>query len=31
MSLAAGTDSPAGDTSDVIYWVAGKSFNVTNE
>jgi len=31
MSLAAGTDSPAGDTADVIYWRAGKAFSVTNE
>lgn len=31
MTLAAGTDSPAGDTSDVIYWIAGKSFAVDNE
>ena len=27
ISLAAGVNSPAGQTSDVIYWVAGKSFN----
>jgi hypothetical protein len=25
MRLAAGVDSPAGSTSDVIYWRAGKS------
>ncbi len=31
MRLAAGADSPAGATSDVIYWRAGKSFSVTNE
>lgn len=31
MSLAAGTDSPAGAANDVIYWMAGKSFAVTNE
>lgn len=31
MQLAAGIDSPAGSTSDVIYWRAGKSFSVTNE
>lgn len=31
MVLAAGTDSPAGSTSDVIYWRAGKSFSVNNE
>jgi hypothetical protein len=30
MSLAAGADSPAGATSDVIYWRAGKSFSVSN-
>lgn len=30
MKLAAGTDSPAGSTSDVIYWRAGKSFSVSN-
>lgn len=30
MQLAAGTDSPAGATSDVIYWVAGKSYSVSN-
>lgn len=29
--LAAGNSSPAGNTSDVIYWVAGKSFSVNNE
>lgn len=27
ISLAAGTDSPAGVSNDVIYWIAGKSFN----
>lgn len=27
ISLAAGQDSPAGQANDVIYWVAGKSFN----
>jgi hypothetical protein len=27
ISLAAGVNSPAGQTNDVIYWVAGKSFN----
>ncbi len=27
VSLAAGIDSPAGQAADVIYWVAGKSFN----
>jgi hypothetical protein len=31
MSLAAGNDSPAGNTNDVIYWRAGKSVSVTNE
>ena len=31
MKLAAGVDSPAGVTSDVISWRAGKSFSVTNE
>jgi hypothetical protein len=31
MILAAGADSPAGVTSDVIYWVAGKSFSVDNQ
>lgn len=30
MSLAAGANSPAGATSDVIYWRAGKSFSVDN-
>lgn len=28
MELAAGADSPAGSSSDVIYWRAGKSFSV---
>ena len=28
ITLAAGTDSPAGVVNDVIYWIAGKSFNV---
>lgn len=27
MRLAAGVDSPAGQANDVIYWIAGKSFN----
>lgn len=27
IQLAAGADSPAGQVGDVIYWVAGKSFN----
>ncbi len=31
MRLAGGTHSPAGDTNDVIYWIAGKSFSVDNE
>ena len=31
MSLAAGTDSPAGASNDVIYWVAGKSERIDNE
>jgi len=31
MSLATGTDSPAGAANDVIYWMAGKSFSVDNE
>lgn len=30
MQLAAGADSPAGSTSDVIYWRAGKAFSVSN-
>jgi len=30
MSLAAGANSPAGANADLIYWVAGKSFSVTN-
>lgn len=30
MQLAAGANSPAGVTSDVIYWVAGKSFSIDN-
>jgi hypothetical protein len=30
MLLAAGVNSPAGSTSDVIYWTAGKSFSVSN-
>jgi len=31
IDLAAGTLSPAGQTSDVIYWRAGKSFAVDNQ
>lgn len=31
MKLDAGVDSPAGSSSDVIYWRAGTSFSVTNE
>jgi hypothetical protein len=30
LQLQAGTASPAGSASDVIYWVAGKSFSVSN-
>jgi len=30
MNLAAGVNSPAGASDDVIYWVAGTSFNVSN-
>lgn len=30
MLLQSGNDSPAGNTSDVIYWIAGKSFSVSN-
>lgn len=30
VELAAGNDSPAGNNNDVIYWVAGKSFSVSN-
>lgn len=31
MRLAAGANSPAGANADVIYWRAGKSFNVDNQ
>ena len=31
MSLAAGANSPAGQTNDVIYWKAGKAFSVNNQ
>ena len=31
MNLAAGANSPAGQADDVIYWVAGTSFNVNNQ
>ena len=31
MKLAAGANSPAGSSDDEIYWVAGKSFSVSNE
>lgn len=31
IKLAAGANSPAGQNSDVIYWVAGKSFSVDNQ
>lgn len=30
MILSGGASSPGGDTSDVMYWVAGKSFSVDN-
>lgn len=30
MKLAAGANSPAGSSNDVVYWVAGKSFSVSN-
>lgn len=30
IKLDAGVDGPAGSTSDVIYWKAGKSFSITN-
>ena len=30
LQLAAGAQSPGGSSSDVMYWVAGKSFNVDN-
>jgi len=30
LKLAGGAQSPAGSASDVIYWVAGKSFSVDN-
>lgn len=30
MSLGAGATSPAGESSDVVYWCAGKSFSVSN-
>lgn len=31
VQLVAGNNSPAGNTSDVIYWRAGKSFSVDNQ
>lgn len=31
MKLPAGANSPAGSASDVIYWMAGKSFSVDND
>lgn len=31
IQLAAGANSPAGQTNDVIYWIAGKSFSVDNQ
>lgn len=31
MSLPGGADAPGGASSDVMYWVAGKSFSVANE
>lgn len=31
VQLGAGIDGPAGSSSDIIYWKAGKSFLVTNE
>jgi hypothetical protein len=31
VTLAAGVDSPAGVNTNVIYWVAGKSFSVDNQ
>lgn len=31
MSLAAGANGPAGQSNDVIYWVAGVSFSVDNQ
>jgi len=30
MKLFAGADSPAGQNNDVVYWIAGKSFSVSN-
>ena len=29
--LGAGDSKPAGESNDVMYWVAGKSFSVNNE
>jgi len=31
MRLAAGVNSPAGALNDIIYWIAGKSFDVDND
>ena len=31
IDLGAGNTSPSGNANDVIYWVAGKSFQVTND
>lgn len=31
LQLRGGVASPAGDTGDLIYWVAGKSFSIDNE
>lgn len=31
IELSSGIDGPAGSSSDVVYWVAGKSFSVDNE
>ena len=31
MNLSGGADSPGGESTDEIYWFAGKSFSVTNE
>jgi len=30
MALGAGADGPAGQDADIVYWVAGKSFSVSN-
>lgn len=31
IKLAGGADNPGGDNNDVMYWVAGKSFSVSND